>query len=96
MVWKNCGNCAATLKLVTTRPPWHHHEMEAMARDDKITRIESFMQVLLLHLMKQALEHRTTKSLGRLYSQCLRPDSTSQQTLKGGLYLRIMSYMEAF
>jgi Domain of unknown function DUF29 len=37
-------------------------EMEAMARDDKITRIESFMQVLLLHLMKQAIEHRTTKS----------------------------------
>jgi KaiC/GvpD/RAD55 family RecA-like ATPase len=33
-----------------------------MSRDDKITRMESFMQVLLLHLIKQQVEHRTTKS----------------------------------
>jgi len=37
-------------------------EMEEMSRDDKITRISSFMEVLLLHLIKQAAEQRTTRS----------------------------------
>jgi len=37
-------------------------EMEEMSRDDKINRISSFMEVLLLHLIKQAAEQRTTRS----------------------------------
>ena len=48
------GNYEAALALLD--------EMEAMSRDDKITRIESFMEILLLHLIKRAVEHRTTKS----------------------------------
>jgi hypothetical protein len=36
--------------------------MEAMAKDDKIDRIASSMQVLLAHCIKQIVEHRTTKS----------------------------------
>lgn len=37
-------------------------EMEEMSRDDKINRISSFMEILLLHLIKQAAEQRTTRS----------------------------------
>lgn len=37
-------------------------EMEEMSRDDKINRIESFMEVFLVHLIKQAVEQRTTRS----------------------------------
>ena len=36
-------------------------EMEEMSRDDKINRISSFMEVLLVHLIKQAAEQRTTR-----------------------------------
>ena len=37
-------------------------EMEEMSRDDKINKISSFMEVLLVHLIKQAIEKRTTQS----------------------------------
>jgi hypothetical protein len=36
-------------------------EMEEMARDDKITRIRSYMKILLTHLIKQAVERRSTR-----------------------------------
>ena len=37
-------------------------EMEEMGRDEKINKIESFLQILLLHLIKQQAEQRTTRS----------------------------------
>lgn len=37
-------------------------EMEEMSRDDKINKIESFLHILLLHLIKQHTEQRTTRS----------------------------------
>ena len=37
-------------------------EMEEMSRDDKINKIESFLHVLLLHLIKQHAEERSTRS----------------------------------
>ncbi len=37
-------------------------EMEEMSRDDKINKIESFLEVLLIHLIKQEAEKRTTRS----------------------------------
>jgi hypothetical protein len=37
-------------------------EMEEMSRDDKINKIRSFIQILLLHLIKQAAEKRSTRS----------------------------------
>jgi hypothetical protein len=37
-------------------------EMEEMSRDDKILKIESFLYILLLHLIKQQAEQRTTRS----------------------------------
>ncbi len=37
-------------------------EMEEMSRDDKVNKIYSFAIILLLHLIKQAAENRTTRS----------------------------------
>jgi hypothetical protein len=37
-------------------------ELEEMSRDDKINKIESFLYILLLHLIKQQAEQRTTRS----------------------------------
>lgn len=36
-------------------------EMEEMSRDDKINRISIFMEVLLVHRIKQAAEKKTTR-----------------------------------
>ena len=37
-------------------------EMDEMSRDDKIHKIQSYMHVLLVHLIKQTVERRTTPS----------------------------------
>lgn len=37
-------------------------EMEEMSRDDKINKIDSFMTILLLHLIKKQAENRVTRS----------------------------------
>lgn len=37
-------------------------EMEEMSREDKINKIGSFIEILLIHLMKQHAERRTTRS----------------------------------
>jgi hypothetical protein len=63
-------------------------EMEAMAKDDKIDRIASYIQVLLVHLVKQAVEQRTTKSWqasirNALYHIC----RTNKRRKVGGRYL---------
>ena len=37
-------------------------EMEEMSREDKLNKIYSFAEILLLHLLKQGAEQRTTRS----------------------------------
>jgi hypothetical protein len=37
-------------------------EMEEMSRDEKINKVESFLHILLLHLIKQHAEKRSTRS----------------------------------
>jgi hypothetical protein len=37
-------------------------EMEEMSYSDKVNKIESFLAILLLHLIKQNVEQRTTRS----------------------------------
>jgi hypothetical protein len=37
-------------------------ELEEMSREDKINKIRSFAVILLLHLIKQEAEKRTTRS----------------------------------
>jgi hypothetical protein len=71
-------------------------EMEAMSRDDKITRIESFMQVLLLHLIKQAVERRTTKSWDvSILNACDQILRLNKRRKAGGWYLSDHELYEA-
>ena len=37
-------------------------ELDEMAKDDKTDKVFSYMQILLIHLIKQAAEQRTTRS----------------------------------
>ena len=48
------GNIADALLLV--------EEMTEMSKDDKLNKIYSFAKILLLHLIKQRAENRTTRS----------------------------------
>lgn len=63
-------------------------EMEEMSRDDKITRIASFMEILLLHLIKQTVEQRTTPSWERSIHNAVRHIvRTNKRRQAGGYYL---------
>jgi hypothetical protein len=63
-------------------------EMEEMSRDDKITRIASFMEILLLHFIKQEAEQRTTPSWERSVHNALRSIARTHKRRKaGGYYL---------
>lgn len=37
-------------------------EMEEMSKEDKINKIYSYIEILLLHLIKKFAEHRVTRS----------------------------------
>jgi hypothetical protein len=63
-------------------------EMEDMSRDDKINRISSFMEVLLVHLIKQVVEQRTTPSWDVSIRNALRQIVRINKRRKaGGWYL---------
>ena len=63
-------------------------EMEEMSRDDKINKIESFLQILLLHLIKQRAEKRTTRSWDISVRNTVREITSSNKRRKaGGYYL---------
>ena len=63
-------------------------EMEEMSRDDKINRISSCMEVLLVHLIKQAAEQRTTRSWDVSIRNALRQIVRINKRRKaGGWYL---------
>ena len=64
-------------------------EMDEMAKDDKITKIESFLIVLLVHLIKQTAEARTTKSWQRSINHSLFGIYKSNKRRNaGGFYLK--------
>ena len=59
-----------------------------MSRDDKINKIISYMRVLLIHLIKQAVEKRSTRSWDDSIEEAL--DSiaaTNKRRSSGGYYL---------
>jgi hypothetical protein len=63
-------------------------EMEEMARDDKIQKIASYMRVLLVHKIKQAVEGRSAKSWEVSIRHALRQIATVNKRRKaGGWYL---------
>lgn len=63
-------------------------ELEEMSRDDKINNIRSFAVVLLLHLIKQQAENRTTRSWDLSIRNSIRSIQTKNKRRKaGGTYL---------
>ncbi len=63
-------------------------EMDAMSRDDKIQKIMSYMRVLLVHKIKQAVEDRSTKSWEVSIRQALRQIAlVNKRREAGGWYL---------
>jgi hypothetical protein len=63
-------------------------EMEEISHDDKITRIRSYMKVLLTHLIKQAVEKRSSRSWDVSIRNALDEIATHNKRRKaGGWYL---------
>lgn len=63
-------------------------ELDEMSRDDKINKIASYMRVLLIHLIKQAAEKRTTRSWTSSAKIALSQIAKSNKRRKsGGYYL---------
>ena len=64
-------------------------EMEEMSKDDKINKIESFMEILLVHLIKQHAEKRTTRSWNVSIRYAIRKIHFINKRRKaGGCYLQ--------
>jgi len=67
-----------------------------MSKDDKINKITSFMEILLLHLIKQAAEKRTTKSWDVSIRNCTRQIARiNKHRCSGGYYLEEGELIEA-
>jgi len=63
-------------------------EMEEMSRDDKINKVESYMEVLLVHLIKQHAEKRITRSWqASVYNSIEAIYRTNKRRKAGGYYL---------
>ena len=63
-------------------------ELEEMSRDDKINNIRSYAVVLLVHLIKQQAENRTTRSWDLSIRNSIRSIQTKNKRRKsGGTYL---------
>jgi thioredoxin-like negative regulator of GroEL len=74
------GDVQAALTLVD--------EMEEMSRDDKVQKIASYMRVLLVHKIKQAVEGRSTKSSDVSIRHALRQiAAVNKRREAGGWYL---------
>ncbi len=64
-------------------------ELDEMAKDDKINKIESYLLVLLIHLIKQKAEQRTTKSWNLSIENALYGITKSNKRRSaGGHYLK--------
>jgi len=71
-------------------------EMTEMSKDDKINKIFSFSIIVLLHLIKQQAENRSTRSWETSISNSVRQIQRINQRRKtGGNYLR-QAALEAF
>ena len=71
-------------------------ELDAMSRDDKITKVMSYMRVLLIHLVKQAAEQRSTRSWEDSITEALdRIVMLNKRRKSGGYYLDETILVEA-
>ena len=70
-------------------------EMEEMSREDKINKIYSLAEVLLLHLIKQAAEKRTTRSWDLSIRNAARQiQLVNRRRRAGGTYLTQLELSE--
>jgi len=75
-----CGDISGALVIV--------EELEEMSRDDKINNIRSYAIILLLHLIKQQAENRTTRSWDVSIRNSVREIQEKNKRRKaGGYYL---------
>lgn len=70
------GNITEALAIV--------EELEEMSREDKINNIRSYAKVLLLHLIKQKAEDRTTRSWDVSIRNCVREIQLKNKRRKSG------------
>lgn len=62
-------------------------ELEEMSLEDKLNKIESYMVILLLHLIKQSVEDRTTSCWNRSISNSVKGiNKTNKRRKSGGYY----------
>ena len=74
------GNYATALNLLV--------EMEEMSRDDKISKIFSYAEILLIHLIKKYAEKRSTRSWeASIRNSVYRIHYTNKRRKSGGFYL---------
>ncbi len=63
------------------------NELEEMSVDDKLNKIYSYVVILLVHLIKQEAEHRTTSSWNRsIYNSVKYINKTNKIRRSGGYY----------
>ncbi len=75
------GDYAKALEIVD--------ELEAMSREDKLDKIYSYAIILLLHLIKQEAEQRTTKSWDvSIKNSVERINRTNKRRKSGGYYAK--------
>src|SRR5687768_11259821 len=64
-------------------------ELDEMSREDKINKISSYMRILLIHLIKQQAEQRSTRSWEVSIKEALRQiQRTNTRRKAGGVYLK--------
>jgi Domain of unknown function DUF29 len=64
-------------------------ELEEMSYEDKVSKIKSFLQILLLHIIKQKAENRSTRSWEIAIRNAVREiHSTNKRRKTSGFYLR--------
>jgi hypothetical protein len=63
-------------------------ELEEMSKDDKLTKISSYIIILLIHLIKQEAENRSTRSWEKSILNSLdRIEFVNKRRKAGGYYL---------
>jgi len=64
-------------------------ELDEMSREDKINKISNYMRILLIHLIKQQAEQRSTRSWEVSIKEALRQiQRTNTRRKAGGVYLQ--------
>ncbi len=70
-------------------------ELTEMSKDDKLNKIFSFSKILLLHLIKQAVEKRTTRSWELSIINAVKEiQRTNKRRKTGGYYLTVEELRE--